>query len=48
MRRTKIKNAAEVRRTTYSEAESAFIKHCRVKSLRPKTINYYIQHFQGT
>ena len=41
MRRTTILNAAEVRRTAYSEAESAFIKHCRVKNLRSKTITYY-------
>ena len=50
MRRTTILNAAEVRRTTYSEAESAFIKHCRIKNLRPKTITYYeedIEYFHA-
>lgn len=41
MRRTKILNAKEVRRTTFAEAESAFIKHCRIKNLRPRTITYY-------
>lgn len=43
MRRTTILNAVEVRRTTFSEAESAFIKHCRVKNLRPRTITYYAE-----
>lgn len=50
MRRTTILNAVEVRRTTFSEAESAFIKHCRVKNLRPKTITYYeedIEYFHA-
>ena len=41
MRRTKILNAVEVKRTPFSEAESAFLKHCRIKNLRPKTITYY-------
>lgn len=50
MRRTTILNAVEVRRTTFSEAESAFIKHCRIKNLRPKTITYYeedIEYFHA-
>ncbi len=37
MRRTKILNAEEVRRTTYLEAQKAFHKHCRLKNLRPRT-----------
>ncbi len=41
MRRTKILNAGEVRRTPFSEAETAFYKHCMLKNLCPKTINYY-------
>lgn len=41
MRRMKILNAAEVRRTPFSEAANAFYKHCRVKNLRPRTITYY-------
>ena len=50
MRRTTIFNAVEVRRTTFSEAESAFIKHCRIKNLRPKNITYYeedIEYFHA-
>ncbi len=43
MRRTKILNAVEVRRTTYIEAKNAFIKHCRLKNLRPRTIQYYTE-----
>ena len=43
MRRTTILNAAEVRRTTFSEAQNAFYKHCRIKNLRPRTITYYTE-----
>ena len=43
MRRTKILNAEEVRRTTYLEAQKAFHKHCRLKNLRPRTITYYTE-----
>ncbi len=43
MRRTKILNAAEVRRTTFTEAENAFYKHCRLKNLRPRTITFYTE-----
>ena len=46
MRRTKILNAAEVRRTTFSEAGNSFLKHCRIKNLRPKTIAYYEEDIQ--
>jgi len=35
MRRMKIINAAEVRRTPFTEAANAFYKHCRVRNLRP-------------
>ena len=41
MRRTKILNARGVKRTTFAEAETAFYKHCKLKNLRPSTINYY-------
>lgn len=50
MRRTKILNASEVRRTTITEAENAFYKHCRLKNLRPQTITYYkedLTYFHG-
>ena len=43
MRRTKILNSVEVRRTTYTEAQNAFIKHCRLKNLRPQTVKYYTE-----
>ena len=36
MRRTKILNAETVRKTTFSEAQNAFYKHCRLKNLRPR------------
>jgi hypothetical protein len=41
MRRTKILNAQEVKRMSYSEAQSSYFKHCRLKNLRPQTITYY-------
>ena len=41
MRRTKILNASEVKRMSYSEAQSSYFKHCRLKNLRPQTITYY-------
>lgn len=41
MRRTKILNASEVKRVSYSEAQSSYFKHCRLKNLRPQTITYY-------
>ena len=43
MRRTTILNAVEVKRTTYIEAQNAFMKHCRLKNLRPPTIQYYTE-----
>ena len=50
MRRTTILNAVQVKRTTFTEAENAFYKHCRVKNLRPRTITYYkedLTYFHG-
>ena len=41
MRRTKILNAREVKRTTFKDAEAAFYKHCKVRNLRPQTLKYY-------
>ena len=41
MRRTKILNAEEARRKPFSEAKYEFLKHCRLKNLRPRTIAYY-------
>lgn len=41
MRRTKILNAKEVKRTTFKDAEAAFYKHCTIKNLRPQTLKYY-------
>ena len=43
MRRTKILNAVEVKRTTFVEAQNAFEKHCRLKNLRPHTLTYYAE-----
>ena len=39
MRRTKIKNAEELKRLTLSEAKKAFLQHCKIKNLSEKTIN---------
>ncbi len=50
MRRTKILNAQEVKKIRYSEAESSYFKHCRLKNLRAPTITYYkedIEYFQA-
>ena len=50
MRRTTILNAVQVKRTTFAEAENAFYKHCKLKNLRPRTINYYkedLTYFHG-
>ncbi len=41
MRRTTILNAKEVKRTTFKEAEDAFFKHCVLKNLRPRSLEYY-------
>jgi integrase/recombinase XerD len=41
MRRTTIKNASEVRRATFEEAEASFLKHCKIKNLSPQTLKYY-------
>lgn len=44
MRRTTILNAQEVRRTTYKDAENAFMKHCKIKNLSPQTLDYYAEN----
>jgi hypothetical protein len=41
MRRTKIKNAEQLKRLTLSEAKKAFLQHCKIKNLSEKTIKYY-------
>ena len=41
MRRTTILNAEAVRRKPFNEAKYEFLKHCRIKNLRPRTITYY-------
>lgn len=41
MRRTTIINAKAVKRVAYGEAKQAFLRHCRLKNLSPKTIQYY-------
>ena len=41
MRYTEILNATQVKRTTYQEAVTAFQRHCKLKNLRPKTMEYY-------
>jgi len=41
MRRTQILNAAAVKRTTFQEAKSAFMRHCKLRNLRPQTLRYY-------
>lgn len=43
MRRTKIKNAEELKRLTLSEAKKAFLQHCKIKNLSEKTIKYYTE-----
>jgi len=43
MRRMTIANSCEVRQTTFKEAEAAFIKHCKLRNLRPQTIRYYTE-----
>ena len=41
MKRTTIINPREVKRTSYKEAEEAFFKHCKLKNLRPRSLEYY-------
>jgi len=43
MRRKNILNSFEVKQTTFNEAEAAFLKHCKLRNLRPKTIDYYTE-----
>lgn len=50
MKRTTILNPKEIKRTTFREAEEAFFKHCKLKNLRPRSIEYYREdlHFFHT
>ena len=41
MKRTKIKNAAELKRLTVTEAKNTFLQHCKVKNLSVSTLEYY-------
>ena len=50
MRRTTILNAKQVKRTSFSEAEQLFTKHCKLKNLSPQTMRYYaedLKYFQA-
>lgn len=38
MKRTKIKNAAELKRLTVTEAKNTFLQHCKVKNLSESTL----------
>ena len=42
MRRTKIKNAEEIKRLTLQEAKKAFLQHCKIKNLSENTLEYRI------
>ncbi len=41
MRRTVIMNAGDIERITLQEATERFIKHCKVRNLKPETLKYY-------
>ena len=41
MKRTKIKNAAELKRLTVTEAKNTFLQHCKVKNLSESTLGYH-------
>ena len=43
MRRTTILNAKQVKRTSFSEAEQLFMKHCKLKNLSHQTMRYYAE-----
>lgn len=43
MRRTTILNAKQVKRTSFSEAEQLFTKHCKLKNLSHQTMRYYAE-----
>ena len=43
MRRTTILNAKQVNRTSFSEAEQLFTKHCKLKNLSSQTMRYYAE-----
>ena len=46
MKRNTILNAQEVNRVTYTEAENAFLKHCKIRNLSPQTIEYYDENIR--
>ena len=43
MRKTTIKNAADIERIKIQEATERFIRHCKVRNLFPQTIKYYTE-----
>lgn len=43
MRRTMIQNVADVQRITVQEATKRFIRHCKVRNLKPETLKYYAE-----
>ena len=43
MRRTTILNSSAVKQTTFEEAQTSFLKHCKLRNLRPQTIRYYTE-----
>ncbi len=50
MRRTRIMNSCQVRRTTFQEAEKEFYKHCVLRNLRNATLRFYredLTYFHG-
>lgn len=43
MRRTVVANVADLERVTLQEATERFLKHCRVRNLKPETLKYYAE-----
>lgn len=43
MRKTTIKNAADIERIKIQEATERFIRHCKVRNLSAQTIKYYTE-----
>ena len=41
MRMKQILNSAEVKRTSFEEARTSFIKHCKLRNLSERTLEYY-------
>ena len=43
MRRTTIVDRSGISRTSFVDARNAFLKHCKMRNLRPQTIRYYTE-----